>query len=623
MRGKGRLAVLIMTLALFAGVTAACGSSTPSGTGGSTTTTNPAVQIGEKDILPPAATTAAPTSPSGTLKIVGSGDVDHLDTCCAYYTTTYELLRAISRQLVSYASSAADPAPTTVVPDIATWTISPNGLTYTFTIKSGVMWDAPSGPRQVTSYDEVLGIKRLCNPVSPAPPITYWEDNIAGMPAFCQGFQKISLPKNPATEIANIKTYIDDNQISGLATPSSSVITITLQHPSSSFINIMAMPMSSPVPEEILNYLPASVQEEENFISDGPYTLSNGGCTPSTCGYVPNVSYHLVRNPYWKQSTDSLRHQYFNAISVSMGNNATTIQQELETGAADVEWDTTVPSADVEQLTTSPQFVAGYIGGVTYLVFNMNSTADGGALKKVAVRQALQYCVNKRHIIQESGGPIVNVASNQILPPQMTGFELNNEYATPSNEGDQAKCKSLLAAAGYPNGLTLTLVYPNNPPAPDQAAALQSDFAMGGVTLKLLEVSSQGQYFDDVETPSYQKNWDIAFGAWFPDWDGNGAQSFFSPLFDGSLYGTGSTNYGDYNIPYVNNAIHAALRAPSVSAAASDWAALDKYITDENPGWIPLIYEALPQFIGKNVEGATYNGFLGYVDITNLWLKSQ
>ena len=38
----------------------------------------------------------------GTLKIVGSGDVDHLDTCCAYYTTTYELLRTVSRQLVSY-----------------------------------------------------------------------------------------------------------------------------------------------------------------------------------------------------------------------------------------------------------------------------------------------------------------------------------------------------------------------------------------------------------------------------------------------------------------------------------------------------------------------------------------
>ena len=77
-------------------------------------------------------------------------------------------------------------------------------------------------------------------------------------------------------------------------------------HPASSFINIMAMPMSSPVPVEILQYLPGSVQEEEHFISDGPYTITS---------YTPNVSYTLAKNPAWQQSTDSLRHQYFDAIT--------------------------------------------------------------------------------------------------------------------------------------------------------------------------------------------------------------------------------------------------------------------------------------------------------------------
>ena len=103
----------------------------------------------------------------GTLKIVGSGDVDHLDTCCAYYTTTYELLRAVSRQLVSYQTARNDPAPTTPVPDMATYSISPNGLTYTFKIKQGVMWDAPTGARQVTSQDEVLGTQEALQPRPP------------------------------------------------------------------------------------------------------------------------------------------------------------------------------------------------------------------------------------------------------------------------------------------------------------------------------------------------------------------------------------------------------------------------------------------------------------------------
>jgi len=614
MRGRTRLLGVVCVLAVMSVVAAACSSSSNNagGSGATTsTTTNAATAglgIGEHNILPPAAT-GAPVY-GGTLKIVGSGDVDHLDTCCAYYTTTYEILRAVSRQLVSYPTSHSNPVPTVPVPDLATYSISPNGLTYTFKIKQGAMWDEPTGGVQVTSYDEELGLKRLCNPVLPAPPLNYWENNIAGMMSFCTGFAKIALPSSAAGQVAAIKTYIDANQISGISTPDSSTIAITLEHPSSSFINIMALPMSAPTPQTILQRVPGSVQEEEHFISDGPYTITS---------YTPNVSYSLVRNPYLKQSTDSLRHQYFDAISISEGNNPTTIQQELQTGDADLEWDTTVHAASVQSLVSSPQFVAGYVGGITYLVFNMSSKADGGALQKPAVREALQYCVNKRHIVQVSGGPTINVASNQILPPQITGYKTINPYPSPNSEGNPAKCKSMLAAAGYPNGLHLTLVYANNPPMPDQAAALQSDFAGGGVTISLNEQPSQGEYFDYIETPSNKANWDLAFGLWFPDWDGNGAQSIFDPLFNGTLYTNGSTNYGDYNDSHVNNAIASALAAPSISAAATDWENLDTYVMTKNPGWIPLIYQALPQFVGKNIEGATYNGFLGYVDITNLW----
>ncbi len=613
MRLRRRVAVIVSMLAAVTLVAAACGNGNSGGGGNNATSTTQggAAAIGEHDILP-AVTTSKPVY-GGTLKIVGMGDVDHLDTCCAYYTTTYELLRAVSRQLVSYASSPSAPAPTKVVSDMATWTVSASGLVYTFHIKAGVDWDTTSGPLPVTSEDEVLGIKRLCNPVVGAPPITYWEDNIAGMMSYCAGFQKLKLPTSPAAEIAALKSYILNHDISGLATPNSSTIAITLLHPSSSFINIMALPMSSPVPPSILNYIPASVQEEEHFVSDGPYTITH---------YTPNVGYTLVRNPYWKQSTDSLRHQYVNGISITEGENPTTIQEQLQTGDADLEWDTTVPAAEVQSLSSSPQFVAGYVGGITYLVFNMDSTTDGGALKKVGVRKALQYCVNKRHIIQESGGPIINVASNQILPPQITGYKTIDPYATPNDEGDPSKCKSMLAAAGYPHGLTLTLLYANNPPMPAQAAALQSDFAAGSVTIHLNEQPSQGEYFDYLETPANKAHWDLAIGLWNPDWDGNGAQSFFSPLFDGSLYGPGSTDYGDYNDPTVNADIATALKAPTAAAAAADWQALDNYITTTNPGWVPLIYLALPQFIGKDVDNAIYSGFLGYVDITNVWLKN-
>jgi hypothetical protein len=129
LKRRTRLLGVVCVLAAVTVIAAACssnGSSTPNNTNSSTTTTNPAaaamVGIGEHDILP-AAATGQPVV-GGTLKIMGSGDVDHLDTCCAYYTTTYELLRAVSRQLVSYPSTHANPTPTQPVPDIATYSIS-------------------------------------------------------------------------------------------------------------------------------------------------------------------------------------------------------------------------------------------------------------------------------------------------------------------------------------------------------------------------------------------------------------------------------------------------------------------------------------------------------------------
>ena len=43
----------------------------------------------------------------GTLKLLGAGDIDHMDPQSAYYQTSYTLLRMISRQLLSYPATLA------------------------------------------------------------------------------------------------------------------------------------------------------------------------------------------------------------------------------------------------------------------------------------------------------------------------------------------------------------------------------------------------------------------------------------------------------------------------------------------------------------------------------------
>ena len=51
-----------------------------------------------------------------------------------------------------------------------------------------------------------------------------------------------------------------------------------------------------------------------------------------------------------------------------------------------------------------------------YLVFNSVSPNNSDALKKVAVRQALSYGINRAPLLVDNGGPTQGVALTHVLP---------------------------------------------------------------------------------------------------------------------------------------------------------------------------------------------------------------
>jgi len=102
----------------------------------------------------------------GTLNLAAAGDVDHLDPLSAYYTPSFQLELAWTRQLVSYWPSNNRSRAITIAPDVATEVpsttnggVTNGGKTYTFHIRPGVMWNT-SPPRQVTSADSCASSKR-------------------------------------------------------------------------------------------------------------------------------------------------------------------------------------------------------------------------------------------------------------------------------------------------------------------------------------------------------------------------------------------------------------------------------------------------------------------------------
>ncbi len=564
---------------------------------------------------------AAGAKKGGTLTLVGSGDVDHFDTASAYYDVSYTLLRAISRNLYTYPTAATTAAQLNPVPDLATALpqVTNGGKTYTITIRQGAMWDT-SPPRQVTAADEVLGMKRLCNPVNPVGAPGYYEDTIVGMQAYCNGFA------NVAGTVSAIKNYIDSNNIAGVKATSQRTVQFTLTKPAADFINILSMDFAAPAPVEDLNYLPGSAALGEHWVSDGPYSVQS---------YVPNTSITLVRNPAWNASTDNVRKAYVNQIDIKEGvaNTDQAAVQQIQAGTADMEWDQSVSGTQVAQMQASndpnlvigPQGAGNYIVINPYLVINFQSPNNNGALQKLQVRQALEYAINKTKDSEIYGGSAISAALNQVVPGgsvgNITGY---NPYPTPGNNGDPAKSKALLQQAGYaPGQITLNLVYRPNSVHPQIAQADQAALEAGGFKVNLVQATANGFYTSYLENPTASKagQWDIAEAGWIPDWLGNNGRSVIEPLFDGRTYGPNSTDYGDYNSATLNSFIDQALSASSQSQAATYWQDAAKQVM-KDAAFVPIGAQKVPIYHSSRVKNCEFSVWTENCDVTNVWLSS-
>ncbi len=588
----------LATTALTAGLAlalAACGGGSDKSTGGGTTTSGTKVAKG------------------GTLKVLGEDDNPTVDTADAYDTNSYFVLRAISRQLYSNPSGNDVKSRTADVPDIADGApkLSNGDKTYTIKLKSGAKWNTTPA-RTISADDAVRGLKFQCNPTSPFGATGYFTDTIVGMKEFCDGFANVS-----QTDVAAIKNYTENTPVSGLKAVDASTLQIDIKAPAVDFIHLLELPAASPRPIEALNYVIDSPESKQNIIESGPYQIST---------YVPDKSYVLTRNPNWDSKTDTLRQANVDEIDITLGLDTEAIQQQIQAGTGDIGLgNEPVPAAALSTLARSndPGLHFDPTGGQNpYIVFNL--VGGNPALKDVKVRQALNYAVNKRNIVQVVGGSKVAVPTGQIFSESVIGegFKAQDMYKTPDYAGDAAKAKDLLSQAGFPNGLTLTFAYRSSGNNPKIAETMIQDVKAAGFTLVPKQVTSRDFYPRFMQKSDIAKSgqWDISEPGWSPDWEGAAERSFFTPLLDGRVYGDGSTNYGDYNNDAVNTAADKALATTDQASSAQQWNDIDTMIMKDAP-WVPVYNQIQANYVSARLKNFQYAFGPSNADITNVGVQ--
>lgn len=547
----------------------------------------------------------------GTLTMLGVGDVDYMDPNVSYYSIGYLGLRMWSRNLYSYPQVHGKT--TTPEPDLATAmpNVSTDGKTYKVTIRQGAMWDTTPA-RQVTAADAVRGLKRSCNPSQPFGGQPDFSALIVGYQTFCDGFAKVS-----GTDAKAQATYMDSHQISGVSVDPTDPQTIvyTLAHPASFFAAQLTLSAFSPAPVEYEQYIPASNALAQHTISDGPYLVKS---------YNPAKTIVFTRNPAWQASSDPIRKAYVNEIDVSETGTQATIEQEIltNTNAADMAWDTGVPANDIPSLLSSNDprlYLQSEYSSNPYIVYNTQSPNNGGALKNAAVRQAINYALNRTNMIQDQGGPSISPPLTHVLPPGINGAEPNfDPYAH-----DAAKAKSMLAAAGVSN-LTLKFLYrPASTASAKIFQTVQSDLSAEGIKVTGVGVPNADFYTKYLEVPTTAKSgvWDLSLAGWSPDWYGDAATSFFGPLFDGRVLPPTSSNFGLFNDPTVNSLIDQANSATSLSAAGALWHQADAEVMKQ-AAIFPITDPNEAQIHGNQVHNCIYVAAIQNCDPTNVWLGS-
>jgi peptide/nickel transport system substrate-binding protein len=561
----------------------------------------------------------------GTLRFLGPGGADHFDTASAYYATSGQILRALTRQLFAYPASAdlSDPQKAfTPAPDIATEIptranggISPDLLTYTIRLRSGVHWDT-TPPREVTAQDFIRGLKRLGNPVSGAGARHYFTSTILGMEEYCAAYLAAFEGKQPNAQ--DLARFQNTNEIAGLKAADDKTLVIRLKQPANDFLNILAMGFASPAPVECDEFIPDSEEFRRNMRSNGPYRLAEYGAR--------GRELTLEHNPAWRQESDPIRHQYVQSIEIRSAKEPLDVMlRKIDTGEIDLAWSFTAVSwaKPPEDLNGFPRSYPGFALN-PYLVFNLASPNQDGAIKNLKVRQAIAYAID-RIAIQEVLNVLEGVPCfplHSAIPPGSVGHRDFNLYPSANDRGDPVKARKLLEEAGFGDGLTLVAAVRDARLHLDIMASIAKDLEKCGIKLEF-RTYDQASYYGALLNDPYNAEtgvWDIAEPGWTPDWWGNNGRAIVQPLFQTNP-SAGTTNYGLYSNPEVDDLIAQALQEPDPKEAERRWHEVDVQVMKDLPIVPILAFAAMTsRYHSRRVRNAIHVPQIEFFDITNLWL---
>jgi oligopeptide transport system substrate-binding protein len=525
-RHSNRLPVALLLLSSLLIILAACG--------GATTTTPTNGQV-----------SALASSQVLTFPNVGTREIGVLDPALGPDANSAIAVGMIYTGLVKFDKNL------TVVPDQATWVISPDNKVYTFKLKQGITF---SDGTPVTAQTYVYTLSRALLPEVKSPIATFFLGPIVGSDSVNNGKTKI---------LAGVKA-IDNNTLQ-----------ITLKEPAAYFLQIMANSIAFPLNQTIINQYGQTDWVNHaagNGIGTGPFQVKE---------WDHNTKMVLVPNPYWYGAKTKLTE-----VDMLFVNDQSTAFKAYQAGQYNFVWN--IGAQDLSSAKGMPGYTSETLLQTDLLFFNNKMAPFNNA----AVRQAFAYATDKETlataIFKGSALP-----APTIIPPGMPGYQPDYQGLT----YDKSKALAALQSV-YPDVSKvppITFSYPNSQVSSSEAAALQQMWQSAlGIQVKLLSVELNAY---NTETANHQ----VQFG--FTQWSAD-----FPDPYDWltlNLFSTASNNSGDWNNPLFDQLVTQAEQTTGDTRILLYNQAEQIAISDV--GWLPLDHQALSAVIPSWIHGVSLN----------------
>jgi ABC-type transport system substrate-binding protein len=456
-----------------------------------------------------------------------SSGLDYVDPALASFAPGWAILDTTCAHLLTYPDKPAPEAYKYVHEVAKSVTISNDGKTYTFQLRSGFRFSDGT-------YVHADAFERAINRtlLVESPGAQHTRDIV--------GAQDVLDGKSPKARGVTAR---------------GNTLVIRFTRPVPDFLHRTTTTFFCAVPPN----LPADPEGVRAFPAAGPYYVVD---------YRPGERVILRRNRYYKGT----RPHHVDGFDVDL--SALSPQDPLrlvDRGAADwayvtsgIYFDKSLGLVAKYGINRSRFFVKP---GFTLRMLAFNSARDVFR-NNASLRKAVNYALNRQAIVDGTSGRLASVPSDQYLPSTMPGFRDANIY--PLDHPNLKRAKQL-AKGNLPS--RKVVMYTANSPLPVTLAQLvKQQLAKIGLDVEVVAIplhTASYAWYRKLARPG--EPWDIALGLWQPAYVD--PYAYLNQLWDGRYIG--GTNFTSFNSTSYNQQMRRTARVPGKSRRNQAYGALD------------------------------------------------